>query len=138
MADVGGRSAIARTLKAVSSGPFGLIQSAIVGFIAGTIAFVIGYAIVAEQNPVEGLPLLVTLAFGAAAGAIVVATAANYVIGRRIRDETELRAKILSGEVLVPPIRRADLPGIDLLARSGRPASDARVEEPEARTREVA
>ena len=138
MADVGGRSAIARTLKAVSCGPFGLIQSAIVGFIAGTIAFVIGYAIVAEQNPVEALPLLVTLAFGAAAGAIVVATAANYVIGRRIRDETELRAKILAGEVLVPPIRRADLPGIDLLARSGRPASDARVEEPEARTREVA
>lgn len=138
MAEVAGRSAIARTLKAVSCGPFGLIQSAIVGFIAGTVAFLIRYAIVAEHNPLEGLPLLITLALGTTAAAVAVATAANYVIGRRIRDDTELQAKILAGEVLVPPIRRADLPGIDLLVRSGPVASRAGVEEAEARTKEVA
>ena len=133
-----GPSAIVRVLKAVSYGPFGSIQSAVVGFILGTVAFRVRDAFVAEHNVVVELPLLLMLSLGGALALLTVAMAANYMIGRRVRDEVELQARILAGEAFMIPTPRADLPGIDLLVSNGATPRDGRKREAEARTREVA
>lgn len=131
-------SAIARFFRAVGYGPFGFIQPPVVGFILGTGAFLLRDAFVSEHNVIVELPLLLTLALGSALAFLTAAIAANYAIGRRIRDELELQAGIHAGQASLVPTPRAELPGIDLLARSGTATADTRIRETEARTKQVA
>lgn len=124
----------ARFFKAVSYGPFGWIQAVVGGFVLGAAAFLVLDAFTREHN--LPLPLLLELALCGAAAFLAGAAAANYVIGRRILDNAELQAKILAGEV--SPAPRADLPGIDLLDRSGKATGETRTRESKVRTDERA
>lgn len=112
----------------MSLGPFGYIQAAVIGFVSAGILFVLGDAIVPEQhNVMEELPLLLILAGAGALVALLLAMAANYVIGRRIRDAMEVRDTYFGEGELPPPIAvPPNVPQIDLITnrrRSAQPQS---------------
>jgi hypothetical protein len=107
----------AGTKKAISYGPFGYAQAATVGFVGASILFVIGDAILPQQHDVlQELPLFLILAAIGAAALVLTAIVANFVIGRRIRDELELRNAIFAGGELPPPWPRPNVPGINLIS----------------------
>ena len=103
--------------RAISYGPFGYVQAAATGFVAASILFVIGDAILPQQHDVlQELPLLLMLAALGAAALVLIAAFANVLIGRRVRDELQLRNEIFGGGDLPPPRPRPDVPGIDLIS----------------------
>ena len=106
----------------MSLGPFGYMQAAVIGFVGASILFVVGDAIVPEQhNVVAELPMLLVLAGVGALIALLLAMAANYVIGRRIRDALVVRDSYFGGGELPPPMAPpANVPQIDLISNRGR------------------
>jgi hypothetical protein len=102
-------------LDASSYGPFGHLQALLVGFIVGSIAFLIGDA---ALNPTPGqrteLPIFLAFAGGASVLLLCLAIVGNYLIGRRIREEVELERTMFAAGTLPPPLPVPDEPGIDL------------------------
>jgi hypothetical protein len=102
----------------VCYGPLSYLQPIIVGFIAGSVIFLIGDLARTEANVVEELPLVLISAGAGAAGLLLFALAANFVIGKRVLDELELQEAVFGGGVLPPPRPRPDVPGIDIMKAS--------------------
>jgi hypothetical protein len=123
-------------LEACSYGPFGYLQAIVIGFISGSIAFLIGDA---AFNSAPGqkseLPILLAFAGGGALLLMGLAIFGNYLIGRRVRDEVELEREIFGGGTLPPACPRPDVPGIDL--RPDRPADEPARQRPLPAKREV-
>jgi hypothetical protein len=78
----------------------------VLGFLVGTV----GFLIVGEANTktagVEMLPTLLACSLGGAALFVVLAIAANMAIGRAIRDELELQRRgVAAGEMSAEGLR---------------------------------
>ena len=128
MADRVIRPRRATVLQAMSYGPVGYLQAAIVGFILATAVFVAVDASLKEHNVVLELPILLVAASTGAGAGVAVGAVANFLIGRRIRDERELQKKIFGGRELPPPVPRPDVPGIELAPSKRNPSPQVRTD----------
>jgi hypothetical protein len=120
------RSKPAAVFDAISYGPVGFIQSAVIGFIVASLLFLIGDASVNQHNVVQELPLfLLIVAAGALAG-LLVAVVLNYQIGRQIRDERELEKRVSAGSP--NPVAKPKPRALDISPANGRPGADFRAD----------
>lgn len=87
-------SKLAETFDAMAYGPVGFAQSALVGFISASVAFLIGDASVKQRDVVHELPVFLLIAAAGTLAGLLVAVAVNYAIGRRIRAERELQKRV--------------------------------------------
>jgi hypothetical protein len=101
----------------MSYGPFRYAHALIIGFILGSILFLIGDATLPQHDVVQELPYLLLLAGSGAAAVLLLAMAANYVIGRRF---LELRDRIAAENGLPNGMRREDTSGFDLSPANAR------------------
>jgi hypothetical protein len=98
----------------MSYGPFDYPRSLVIGFIAGTMGFILAGTLGDGYKDVDQLPIF---AGWTAAGTLLAAAAtaiANYVVGKRIKAEKDFQREIFSGSDLPPPMPRPDVPGIML------------------------
>jgi hypothetical protein len=91
--------------SAISYGPFGVLQSLLVGFLLGCLVFVIGDALVSpDPGHVGDLPALLLCVGGGTALVLAVAMAENYRIGKAVRQQMELDRATFSGTHIPPPL----------------------------------
>ena len=121
------RSAIAGVLGAAAYGPFCCLKWALLGAVAGTICFLLFNA---TPNDISNQSdEIATVLICAAAGAVLlalIALIADYVIGRPMYHEHELRRAIFADGSLPPPRPRPDVPGISLGLRRAEVGSSER------------
>ena len=86
-----GRSGLRDSAGAISSGPFSYGGAAAIGFVVGSISFLIGDAILSPHpGALQELPVFLFCSGGGAIFLAAAAIAANYIIGRKIRAQREL------------------------------------------------
>jgi hypothetical protein len=104
--------------RALSYGPFGLVRPAGLGFLAGSLVFLVIRATMdtvdSPWSPADDLRLYAICAVGGLLLALVAGLIANFVIGKRIRDSVELQRGLFTNGELPPAFPRPDVPGYDL------------------------
>lgn len=87
-------------IDAISYGPFGYLQSAVVGFILGTVLFLLLFKSDSGDGGTAMLPVLLMCAGGLSMLLLLGAVGGNYVIGRRIREARELSNALFAGSTV--------------------------------------
>lgn len=108
------RSRPTPVFDAMSYGPLQYLRSATVGFIMATVLFLIGDASVKQHDLQQELRFFLAIAAAGAVAGWLVAIAANYLVGREIRDERERQSNSLPASP-----SRLQLPRVE-----SRPAND--------------
>src|SRR5206468_2040733 len=90
-------------MDAMSYGPFGHVRSVALGFVLGSLAFIIGDAALSPHPGLNELPFYIACAVGGAALTLCFAMLGNCLIGSRVRDEVELQRVIIAGGKLPSP-----------------------------------
>ena len=106
--------------RAMSYGPFSYGQTAAAGLTVATAVFLVCDAFVRHHDVTQELPLFLALAGAAVVVVLLVATIANYVLGRQVLDEVEYRRHFFAQGTLPPPMPRPEFPQIDLLPANGQ------------------
>ncbi len=96
------RSGVRDCVDAISYGPLSHGGTAAIGLVVGSLAFLVGDAILSSHpGALHELPVLLLCSGGGAAIFLATAVVANYIVGRQIRTERELiRANAPSAEAL--------------------------------------
>lgn len=97
-----GRFLFAGWARAIAYGPFGYLHSLIAGFLVGNVAFLIIVAPGSDGSGLDKLPTLLTFTAGGVILLLLLTLAANFMIGRRIRDELELHRAIAARQAASP------------------------------------
>lgn len=98
-------------------GPFDYPRSLVIGFMAGTVGFILVGTLNDGYQEIDQLPIFAAWTIGATLLSAVATAIANYVVGRQIKAEKDMQRELFSGPELPPPMPRPDVPGIMLQAR---------------------
>lgn len=95
-----------RFVRDIQYGPFSYVLSIAIGFVIGTMAFLIGDATVdsaVAANASAQMPILLACAGGGTLVSVCVTTIANLVVGAAIRNGLEMQRQAFSGAAMPPP-----------------------------------
>lgn len=107
-------STITRTripvISAMSYGPLGLFKTLVLGFLLGSVAFII-YSVMGIGSGYDTALQMRTwigIAGGSLALSLVVSAVLNYVLGRRVEQQLESTRKLFNYSNLASPTSRSD------------------------------